>query len=302
MLFVSHPEIYNKPQIGLNELCLLNSLQRQYVNKQQQREKKVIQKMNQPNITLTQDSENYFIVLNKNITNNNYNYINKFNGYSIKQISNHKLLIRSPRDNFYKIFNLPKNIDLNNDIVYKLFNDGFKLVISIPKIRNSDINDFAKFFEKLGNTDDVFGSCFNNGMMNLHGIDRPAAAVNRKAPAVCQKVRIPIDTSPEDTDNSGNDKEEEEEEENASMDDEAMESEIDEEEEPASKFGNVVKVAIDESVEEQDEPKVNMLKNYETIKRNTTFLENVSNDEAETVPVKRLYTPVLEDVVDAEFL
>lgn len=138
MFFVSQPEYCRRqgPVSPLNELCLLNNLQREVAYRQYQQEKKQIQKLNQPDVKLSQDLENYYIVLNKNVNRSNYQFMNKFDGYSLKQVDSNSLIVRSARDNFYKNFSLPSNIDASADIKYVMLNNGYKLVISIPKKRS----------------------------------------------------------------------------------------------------------------------------------------------------------------------
>lgn len=141
MFFVAQPEYYRQVShrvTDLNEMCLLNGLQRQYAYRQQQREKRQIQKLNQPEIELTQDLENYYVILTKMVNNNNHNYMYKFDGYSLKQFGR-SLVIRSARDNFYRNITLPSNTDLDRDINYKILNRGYKMVVSIPKKRSYQI-------------------------------------------------------------------------------------------------------------------------------------------------------------------
>ena len=135
MFFVAQPEYYRQVPhrlADLNELCLLNNLQRQYAFRQQQQEKRQIQKVNQPEMSLTQDLENYYVVLAKRVNRSNYTYMHKFNGYALKQVER-SLVVRSTRDNFYKNINLPSNIDLDRDITYKILDNGYKMIVTVPK-------------------------------------------------------------------------------------------------------------------------------------------------------------------------
>ncbi|GAV27099.1 hypothetical protein PMKS-000560 [Pichia membranifaciens] len=135
MFFVAQPEYYRQVPhrlADLNELCLLNNSQRKYAFRQQQQEKRQIQKVNQPEMSLTQDLENYYVVLAKRVNRSNYTYMQKFNGYALKQVER-SLVVRSTRDNFYKNINLPSNIDLDRDITYKILDNGYKMVVTIPK-------------------------------------------------------------------------------------------------------------------------------------------------------------------------
>lgn len=151
MFFVAQPEYYRQAPhrlADLNELCLLNNLQRQYVYRQQQQEKRQLQKVNQPEVFLTQDLENYYVVLTKRVNRCNYAYMHRFNGYALKQVER-SLIVRSTRDNFYRNINLPSNIDLDRDITYKILDNGYKMVVTIPKRASYQIKTTAFGFPDI---------------------------------------------------------------------------------------------------------------------------------------------------------
>lgn len=385
-------QYYEQPVSELNEICLLNNLQRQYAYRQQQYEKKQIQKINQPIVEFQQDLKKYYIILTKNINKFNYQFINKFNGYSLKRVDQ-SLIIRSTRDNFFKNVYLPLNIENENkDFEYNVLDNGFKLVISIPKkisyqnqIKSSNFGlpDILNSLNLLqGATEICAPMKTNNSADNCH-----SEHYIRKVPIVDG-----------DDDNFSSDQEEVEEEgeeeakENKKVDDsvdlylcqdsgersetcegqdrcerrgqtkgedkgkreqieeqnnESREGEgkgNDREEEfntnesirlsrqgvtssNVSKFGDII---INDEYNNEfisdfkrgskgDNKEVksnsNLLKNYNTIKRNTIFMPNTvvetknqmdididNNKDKDNIPVKRVKSPIIEEVIDEEFL
>ncbi|CAI8510504.1 unnamed protein product [Pichia kudriavzevii] len=144
----------------LNEQYLLNDLRREYY-RQQQIEKRQRQKLNQPDVEFTQNLDEYFIILNKKLSRDNYKAMKTFEGYSIRLVDD-SLIIKSKRDNFYKSVQLPENVAYGTDITYRLYDDGYKMVISIPKKKAIQIKTpafgFPDLFDNLRILSDVFDS------------------------------------------------------------------------------------------------------------------------------------------------
>lgn len=307
MFYVTQPDQYFRRTAAtpaatisdLNELCLLNHLQRDYIYKQQQIEKRQIQKLNAPELEFKQDIQNYYILLTKNVTRSNYHYMNKFTSYSLKQAGD-CLIIRSTKDNFYKNIALPKNADLERDITYESLNNGYRVIVTIPK-------------QKIPNQikSSTFGLPDFFGALNLLSdtCERTSAQERPEQARSCRKIKIPI------TDDSSDTQE-------VQISKSTKESE-----------NEVVSHPVPEKDDEMDteaekeathtEP-LDLLKNYKTTERKTTFIPNsvlesqaegdqqldsteseVANDVSESevsIPIERVLTPTLEDVVDAEFL
>ena len=319
------PQYYSCPSnsfgSNINELCLLDQFQKEYLYKKQQIEKRQIQRLNQPEIQFDQDCDNYYILLNKNINRGNYQFINKFDGYSLKQIENYSLIIKSSRDNFFKNIKLPSNIDINDNINYKLLNNGYSMIISIPKIKNIQIKQ-SSIMENNFEFPDIFSNLrlLNGNSINLNNTPR--------------KIRIPIDDDEEhhdveinrqhdDVETKLNEQEQEQEKE--------VEEEVNEKPEPEQEQEFIEEEQKEEmEVEEEPEQSIdlrnipgptNFLKNYSTTERKTVFLpdtltddedmesdnsiEDEKDEEEDTckeINIRRLHSPTLEVVVDKEFL
>ncbi|QPG72843.1 hypothetical protein FOA43_000145 [Brettanomyces nanus] len=87
--------------------------------------------LNKPLVDTAEDSFNYYILLKKrNLEPYDDFEIRTFSSYEIR-IAKHTLLIRSTADQYYDTFLLPA--DASNDIDYKLLNDGYSLLVVIPK-------------------------------------------------------------------------------------------------------------------------------------------------------------------------
>lgn len=306
----------------LNEICLFNNLQRQYAYKQQQIEKRQIQKLNQPAIEYTQDIKNYYILLSKKVNKSNYQYMSKFNGYSLKQYDGNTLIVKSSKDNFYKNFTLPENIDLYKDITYKLVSNGYKMVISIPKqtpkyqLKTQTFglpdmfNNLRLLCDSLNDEDKVY-NCQSRERKNSERegskIRIPISGdIESENVAVSQKHSMDVDEEEAVEENTNKETEEDGEE-------DGEEEEKEEEGEDVNLRSLITDAEEEIVIESIDELKpVDALKNYNTIRRQTVFIPNtILSDSEETnskvqekasTSSKRKNTPLLEDLVDAEFL
>jgi hypothetical protein len=327
----------------LNELCLLNNLQREYAYRQQKIEKRQIQKINQPQIEFTQDIDNYYIILDKKVTRNNYSFMNKFNGYTLKQVDN-SLIVKSPRDNFYKNFTLPENIDLEADITYKLRNNGYSMLISIPKknekyqltttaFRVPDMFDNLRLLTNALNNRDCYAAV-NEKNVNEKAVSEP------KMINAAKKIKIPITHDDESEEinvltkaNPENGKEQDEVMDKSNIDNEdsylqSLTNDTQKEDDEIMVGTNVdnedsnLQSLVDDAQKEFIEPEnaekniPNLLKNYNTIRRQTVFTPNTimedskngieinddSMEEDVDIPVKKNMSPTIEDLVDEEFL
>ncbi|KAG0683150.1 hypothetical protein C6P42_001717 [Pichia californica] len=306
----SYPSVH--PLDGLNEMCLLNNLQRQYAYKQQQYEKKQLQKLNQPELKLHQDKKNYYIILSKKVNNTNYQYINRFNGYSIKNL-NHSIVIRSTKDNYYKTIDLPSNVDTNADFNYTVSNDGYRVIVNIPKRIARPTFGFSSIQNLC--LADIFNDSIQTNNINNNNNNNI-------------KVRIPIsddnDFSTTDDDESASDIENEEinEEINKGTNEGTNEDKIKLKDQSQTldlpskmivlneQDNNRLVDSENEKTESYKDETVDLMRNYNTTKRNTVFLpntviENINNSmevDESSVPVTRTKSPTLEEVIDAEFL
>lgn len=306
----SYPSVH--PLDGLNEMCLLNNLQRQYAYKQQQYEKKQLQKLNQPELKLHQDKKNYYIILSKKVNNTNYQYINRFNGYSIKNL-NHSIVIRSTKDNYYKTIDLPSNVDTNADFNYTVSNDGYRVIVNIPKRIARPTFGFSSIQNLC--LADIFNDSIQTNNINNNNNNYI-------------KVRIPIsddnDFSTTDGDESASDIENEEinEEINKGTNEGTNEDKIKLKDQSQTldlpskmivlneQDNNRLVDSENEKTESYKDETVDLMRNYNTTKRNTVFLpntviENINNSmevDEPSVPVTRTKSPTLEEVIDAEFL
>lgn len=321
MFFVAQPTYLKAPQSsihGLNESCLLNSLQRQYAYRNQQMEKRYIQRVNMPNVELTQDLENYYVLLSKDITRENICYMNKFNNYSLKQVEN-SLIIRSTKDNFYKNISLPANIDMESDITYRVVNGGYKMIISIPKKISYQFKTNAFRFPE------VFPDIFNN--LRLISTEHVENSCKKKNDMLKRKILINNNLS--DNEQS---KDEKTEPANTQTEKQVRESvnnlEFSADSVTESPLENTSEGDDSEELDTNSQsheiaPKDNddtygrLLKNYETLNRKTVFLLNKEsttdddvdidntdddNDSEVLIRVRKLRSPTLEEVVDEEFL
>lgn len=92
---------------------------------------KLIAKANTPSVEYTQDEANYYITLSKTPS----MYTRPLAGiYKLRQFSD-KLVIKSTVDNFFQEVDLPKDVDLESDIEYVLRNEGYELVVKVPKVQ-----------------------------------------------------------------------------------------------------------------------------------------------------------------------
>lgn len=171
----------------LNELCLLDSMQREYAYRQQQILKKQIQKLNQPHVEFTQDVDNYYVVLTKDVNQVNYRVMNKFNNYELRQIGN-TLIIKSTKDNFFKNITLPQNVDLNRDITYKVTNNGYSMTICIPK---KQVNYQIKTL--TFGLPDLIGEIFRDNLAVESKVpERKRAIANSNRESTGGSIKIPI--------------------------------------------------------------------------------------------------------------
>ncbi|TID15405.1 hypothetical protein CANINC_004370 [Pichia inconspicua] len=342
----------------LNEFCLLDKLQRGYAYRQHQILKRQIQKLNQPVVEFTRDVNSYYVVVTKEVNQMNYQVMNRFNNYDLRQVEN-TLIIKSTRDNFFKQITLPQNVDLTKDITYKLTDNGFGMIICIPKEQNK--YQRKTLFGLPESIDEIFGDrlSIKNKVIEkrrlAEGSDKPLKS-SIKIPIVydtkLEEAKVQTHQEPQSTVTSNSSHYKNEDDLRPVSADDTAEF-IEQDLEPLTgltdDFKNhieIIQKGCGEKCSLQNTPKMvdttcestielpdvtiqsfmehdvfNPLKNYETTKRKTVFEPNtvvsdniddqnsrVANtdsgcqNDTEYIPVRRILSPTLEDVVDQEFM
>lgn len=296
---------------------------------QQQLQQQLIKKANAPAISKLEDETHYFIKLSKQVNFGNHHIMNKFtNNYQLKLTGN-SFIVKSTKDNFYKEFLLPRDADLHADITYKLSNQGFSMLITIPKKMTVPVLRYM-IEPTLSNI-----SC-NKRLLHSNSIQKPARRTSPSLSTTPPKLdvfnnqNVPIRIVPATFFNQPN-----LEEQNSSHSQSSGVS--------TDNTESQTKKTLEDSTVASNKPnsEANSMRNYETSTRKTSFAPNESNfknvpdsyelstnlnlsttdsdsdsddnhsetsvtitSEAEEnhVPVRRVRSPTVEDVVDEEFI
>ncbi|VEU21276.1 DEKNAAC102313 [Brettanomyces naardenensis] len=88
--------------------------------------------LSRPVVSSLEDADNYYLWLEKRNLAPYGVDVHSFNNYQLRN-TNRTLLIKSRADQYYDTFNLPS--DASGEVNYRLMNDGYSLLVVVPKRR-----------------------------------------------------------------------------------------------------------------------------------------------------------------------